>query len=313
MLYEYFGFPISSNIELPELFPLKTESLSKVSFQLNPEEADSLTELDWFFEWKSDQGHVSISVAKTDDSYILQFPQLARFFLHHQGNKLSCLKHRNVPLTTVRHLLLDQVLPRFFFHFFNMNIVHASFIEVGGVGIAFLGETGWGKSTLAAGFINSGNTVLTDDCLLVTKENAQIYGIPSYATVRLFDDSLQVVQTLPNYHVNNISHYSEKKRILSKPVHNRKLQLKAAFFLNNPNDMPQEEIRIKPFQKLLAVTQLIRHSFSLDITDRNRQNNQLDQLSDMARHKVRFWQLEYPRTFIFLPTVIQQIVTTIEE
>jgi len=44
--------------------------------------------------------------------------------------------------------------------------------------IAFLGETGQGKSTIAASLGRQGFPVVTDDCLVVEEKEDEILGIP---------------------------------------------------------------------------------------------------------------------------------------
>ena len=51
----------------------------------------------------------------------------------------------------------------------GIDPIHATVVVVDGMGIALLGNTGYGKSTLAAAFLASGHRLLTDDLLVVSR------------------------------------------------------------------------------------------------------------------------------------------------
>jgi len=113
MIYNFFGYPLKSNIEIPELGPANKQSCPVIDFILEDGLADNLGECNWFYQWKSDYGAVTISVARSSDNYVIEFPQLARFSLFSKKNVITCRRFDQVPGNTLRHLLLDQVLPRF--------------------------------------------------------------------------------------------------------------------------------------------------------------------------------------------------------
>ena len=309
MLYKYFSFPLKSNVELPELSRLTDSALAKVSFWLQKERVEILTDMDWIYQWKTDDGFVTISAAKSDDEYTLQFPGLARFVICRKTLDIRCLPQEGVPVQTIRHLLLDQVLPRLYHHFFVEIILHGSFVQVAGKGIVFAGETGWGKSSLAAAFTQVKGSVMTDDCLMLKKIGEKVFGIPSYTSIRLYEDSLSLLPASVVSDSFRMSHYSPKVRVGLHASGKNKIEIDAVIFLNDPNEYENKrDISLLPMGNLEAVKQLIRNSFSLDVTDRQVQENELKLLGGIIDSGITFWSFEFPREYTRLPDVVKEVL-----
>jgi len=76
---------------------------------------------------------------------------------------------------------------------------------------AFIGEAGAGKSTLAASFLFSGYSMLSDDCLVLEVEREAILARPAYPGVRLWDDSLEAFGT-DQCPTRPVAQYTSKRR-----------------------------------------------------------------------------------------------------
>ena len=68
--------------------------------------------------------------------------------------------------------------------------LHASAVVVDGQVLVFAGQSGTGKSTLAATFTRRGYGLLTDDIVAITRAEGQYYVQPSYPQLRLFPETL---------------------------------------------------------------------------------------------------------------------------
>jgi serine kinase of HPr protein (carbohydrate metabolism regulator) len=90
-----------------------------------------------------------------------------------------------VTSATVEHLYLNQVLPLALSRQGKL-VLHGSAVDIGGQGVAFLGESGRGKSTLAASFATEGTRFLTDDGLLLEWVGECCMIIPSHPSIRLW-------------------------------------------------------------------------------------------------------------------------------
>jgi hypothetical protein len=67
----------------------------------------------------------------------------------------------------------------------GLLVIHACAVEKNGEAIAFVGESGWGKSTLAEFLCQNGYRLLTDDVMALDGTHV----IPSYPQIRLRADS----------------------------------------------------------------------------------------------------------------------------
>src|SRR5205823_3902180 len=52
--------------------------------------------------------------------------------------------------------------------------------------VAFLGDSGYGKSSLGAAFLQAGHSLLTDDILVITENNRRFTAHPGPSRIKLF-------------------------------------------------------------------------------------------------------------------------------
>lgn len=71
----------------------------------------------------------------------------------------------------------------------GLLVLHACAVERDGTAICFVGESGWGKSTIAEYFCQRGFRLMTDDVLAIRTEDDAPTAIPSYPQVRLREES----------------------------------------------------------------------------------------------------------------------------
>jgi hypothetical protein len=68
-------------------------------------------------------------------------------------------------------------------------VLHASAIAINGGAIAFLGKSGWGKSTLAEAFYARGYGVVTDDVMAIHLDGVHPHVSPGSPSIKLFPDA----------------------------------------------------------------------------------------------------------------------------
>lgn len=307
MKYSIFHHILESNIQLPELVENRTTSPT-IFFQSTTIPHPPEAAIEWCHHWRLKNGQISISVGRENDFYWLRFPQLADFSLSPEEMRITCYRSAHIPDDSIRHLLLDQVIPRLLSHRGQL-IIHASCIQIGDSGIAFCGESGWGKSTLAAFLYSQGYPLLTDDCLLLEGKGSDIVATPGYHGVRLFEDSLAL---LPEHRdrATAVCHYGSKKRVaLPPPKAIQSLALSTIYILNNPAKLQSTTISTEKVSRAAGVIELIKHCFPLDITDIERSGDQLRKLSMLVQSKkTQFRQISYPRQRESLGQVAEAII-----
>ena len=72
----------------------------------------------------------------------------------------------------------------------GLLVIHACAVaDAEGNALAFAGESGWGKSTLAEYFCQHGFTLVTDDVIAIDIQDDGAFAIPSYSQIRLREDA----------------------------------------------------------------------------------------------------------------------------
>jgi len=307
-MYQIFDLLIESNIPLPEL-PEVADGLPAISFRLSTAEQEN-EQFDWLHHWRLPNGEITISCAKVNGDYYLRFPDLADFKIEDGCIGILCYPRSGVSDDMIRHLLLDQVIPRVASHY-GETVLHASAIMVDGHAIAFIGDTGWGKSTLAASFHVNGYSLLTDDCLLLRQDHDTILAIPAYASARLWEDSYDAMMNKKN--TESVSTpYSSKKQITldeNESVFGGGFLLSAIFVLTSKDQsMMADNIINEKISGAEIIINLTQHSFVLDVTDINKMKEKFFSLGQTAISGVTFHKLTYPHRHDLLDEVRDSVI-----
>ena len=301
--YSFFDFSIASDIPLPELPGIEDASPSYI-VRL---ESEPLVppDLSWDRQWRLPSGALQLSVARRGAAHFLRFPGLADFLVDEGGGLIRCGPDPAAPLHMVRHLILDQVLPRIVFHSGRL-VVHASAVADEQGVVVFLGQPGSGKSTLAASFHQRGFGLLTDDCLLLEESDGWFRGIPAYPGVRLWADSAEAL--LPEVEVQDgDGDQGWKKRLRTAAPPDQSPPVRALFVLGTPEEMEvAQAVSVEPVKGAAALTELIRHGFPLDTSDHRSVEEQFVESGAVLRAMPLF-RLTYPRGHDWLPEVREAI------
>jgi hypothetical protein len=256
----------------------------------------------WLNTCYSLDGQVWLAVARLETGYLLRFPAFADFVVSIDGRAVCCYPRADIPLETVRYLLLNQVIPVVLSHLGKV-VLHASACATPQGAIAFIGSTGAGKSTLAASFGLQGFSVLTDDCLLIEEQDGVMMGVPSYPGLRLWPDTISALYPhKPILHP--LAHYTQKKRLLVKPPsHHTHILLRGIYVLTPQKDVEGiNDVTITPLAQREALIEIIKHTFQLDVTDRERLGQGFRQHERVAQ-SVPFFRLTFPHEYTALSAV----------
>jgi hypothetical protein len=201
----------------------------------------------------------------------------------------------------------------------GLHVLHASAVEVSGRGVAFIGQSGWGKSTLATSFGQAGFPLLTDDALLLEAgaPGESFHLVPSFPGIRLWDDSLHHLFAGEQPEIRQDVHYTRKSRLIFAKealvtFSDRPIPLQRIYFLSPPVPPQQgDAIALVPLTPREAMTALLEYVFRLDITDCARLQEEFYWLCQLAS-KVSCYRLSYPRDFAQLPAVRSAILADLD-
>jgi hypothetical protein len=258
-----------------------------------------------FHEWILPDGTLWTQFYRTDSGYLLRFPNLADFKVSPAGHDVTAHPVPGVSDQTVEHLYLNQVLPLALSRQGRL-VFHASAVDIGGAAVAFMGESGKGKSTLAASFATGGHPFLTDDGLVVEAFEAGYRIVPSHPSIRLWQDSEAALiargtPAAPALEFTSKSRFLAGDRIA---FCDQARPLRRVYFLGDGSATAPVFERLAPTQAML---ELVRHSFLLDIEEHDLLATHFDELSALASQPI-FFRLDYPRRYEALAAVRQAIV-----
>ncbi len=298
---QYAGYTLQSQVPLPCLPPAPAPATAgPVRLHIEaPECVDQLpTSIDWQHAWRAhNEGSICLQHVKEGPQlHRLRVPGICDFLVSLDSDPVTVRIEydREVPPDTLEHLLADQILPRVLSGLGDL-IIHASCCSINGNGVLFLGESGWGKSTLASLLQSRGHQLLSDDCVLLQVNGGQVSAVSTYPSLRLFKDSLRNT-SLDTPALAPVAPYTPKHRVIQ---HGWKTMLQApvhAIFLLNDPGQAVSSISIKKVPPAQACIAMVGQGFRIDLAEPERNIGFLRQTAEVVC-KTNVFSISYPRDF----------------
>jgi hypothetical protein len=256
-----------------------------------------------FHAWELPEGEPWAAFYRLGDGTLIRFPNFADFELSSDGRRVVCAPAPDVSAVTIEHLYFNQVLPLVLGRLGKL-VFHASAVEIGGFAVAFPAASGRGKSSLAAAFAADGNPFLTDDGLVLEPVEGGYEVQPSHPSLRLWEDSRKWLGTETS--TAPAVSYTAKARLLADEglTHcDSPRRLLAAYFLG---DGAATDIVFRPLSAAKGLIEWAKHSFLLDVQDKELISSHFDRIAVLAR-SVPCIALDYPRNYDVLHDVLHAI------
>lgn len=186
--------------------------------------------------------------------------------------------------------------------------LHGSAVAIGGRAVAFIGQSGDGKTTLAGALAKAGHPFLTEDVIELVASSGGYTLQPKPSGLRLFADSA-------HYLLGDAIEWPENASKLDVssdatiPFRDQPAPLAAIVILGHDH---AAELSITPIQTSAAVQLLLPHSFILDVEDKPRLKTHFGRIVGLSLD-VRCYQLDYTRDYEKLPQVITAITAAVQE
>lgn len=253
--------------------------------------------VEWLHHWRNPDQSIHLSMARTACGYWLRSPGLCDFLIDPAQGSIKLMSEPELDADTLEHLLVDQILPRYLAGKGEL-VLHAAAMRIDGNAVLFLGESGWGKSTLAGLLGNNGFDLLSDDCMILRPGLGQLVAIPTYPSLRLFGDSIAAMGTT-DAATAPVAYYTDKRRLpaaerMGEPA-TVGIPVAALYLLVDPRAGSGRH-DIQPLAPAAACMSLIQHSFQLDMKDLAQIKGRLAQAS-AATALVPAFTLDYPRDY----------------
>jgi hypothetical protein len=182
------------------------------------------------------------------------------FFIR-QGRDILVEPEPGVEESVVQLYLFGPVLA-LLLHQRGFLVLHASVVSLDGVAVGFLGEKGWGKSTMAATLNSKGHALVADDLLVITPDEDETPLVqPGPPHFKLWPEAAEASfgddpKTLARLH----SQTEKRTRSAHTGCLDEPLPLGSIYILERGIQL--ESVRLPPNEALLA---LVRHSYLSEI------------------------------------------------
>lgn len=287
---------LQSRSAIPELQPLARAARGAWTFRLSRDRHPGTRCVRWFHDWTLPDGRRWLSIGRVGRQYVVRFAGDAWFFIDPSARTVTAFPFAGVPARTVRHLLLDQVVPMLLADAGHL-VAHASAVVVPGGAIAFLGPSGSGKSTLAAALARQGCALVTDDCLVVDLSRRPAHVIPTYAGLRLWPDALRALFPDTRGRTARVAHYSRKRRVGHHPgdvVFRRRSEPLSAVCVLDAPAARRRNASLTRLRGHAAFASVLRCTFHLDVGRESAARRALERVTAML-DTVPVFRLRMPR------------------
>ena len=238
--------------------------------------------------------------ARLDDgATYLRWSGLGEFVVSRDGRCIRCRRFAHASLEAFQVYLLQRALS-FALVKQGMEPLHATAVVDGASAVAFLGDTGCGKSTLAAACLREGDALVTDDLLVLRREGACVLAAPGPHRIKLFAGTAR--RLLDRKAAAPPMNRRTRKLVLPLPPQRMALQLvplRAIYVL-----APHREHRIETetLPPRAAFHALLKHTFNYLHRDADRLQRLFTEAADISL-AVPVKRLHYPRRYASLADV----------
>lgn len=245
-------------------------------------------------------------------SYV-RWENIGEFLVSSNGRLITCCPSRESNEESFQVYLLGQALS-FALVRCGFEPLHATCIVMEGYAVAFLGDSGFGKSSLAAYFLSAGDRLLTDDLLLLQERPEGFLAYPGPPRIKLFPDIARkylggVSGGVPmNSGTSKLVLPLDREKVCESPI-----TLSAIYELSPPQDMPDTQpVEFESLTSRQAFVELSCNTFNYVILDGERSSRQIKETARIV-NTVPVNRLLHPRLLSALPLVRQAIVKDLGE
>lgn len=249
--------------------------------------------------WISPQGEIKAEFYRSGDHFLVRFLGDADFQISEDGQRVVAMPTLTANDETVGDLFRNAICPVLANHTGGLCL-HGSAVLLGDRGIAFVGRSRSGKTTLAGAFAKAGFPFLTEDVVDLVGNDGR-YDIQSKEPVlRLMPDSAA--------HLLGSADRNEQGKRTIEPAaqipHSKNSASLAAIVILG-EDRPRD-VQLDRLTADAALVSLLQHSFILDVEDKPRLSAHFSRLADLAQ-TVPCYSLDYRRDYSELERVIATV------
>jgi hypothetical protein len=249
------------------------------------------------------------SLRLVDGTFYIRWARLFEFLISPDGRQILYHRLERGSKESFSVYLLGQVLS-YSLLALGREPLHGTTVAVDGRAVTFLGDCGYGKSTLGAAMLSRGYPVLTDDVVALESVNGGWTVHPGVPRIKLFPRVARRLlrSTLRGAPMNPGTSKLVLPLALNQTVR-RTLQLKTIYVLSDPaNDSVEpEQPVIDQLSRHEAFFEIIRAAFNLTVLERERFANQF-RFATRLTAAVPVKRLRFRRRLSALPSVCDAVL-----
>ncbi len=304
--YEVYGLRVRSALPLP---CSREPSPGPVDAEVVNGSASFFSDVCRTIGTKPDNARWFQHARHADGSHYLRWTGLFEFLVAADGRRIACRSLDGAALEAFQTYLLGQVLS---FALLKQGIesLHSTAVVIDGKAVGFVGDCGYGKSSLGAAFLQAGHQLLTDDLLVVKEIGEEFVGCPGPPRIKLFPE---MARRLLGERVTGTSMNALTPKLVI-PLGEEKTRvcqgvspLKAIYVLNPPTDgARRSRVTIHRLFPRQAFAELLKATFNAMVVEPARLGRQFEVTARLAGI-VPVKSLAFPRTLEGLPRVREAI------
>lgn len=286
--YSAFGLTVRSEIELPELPRTDHQVSDDVNVVIRWGSIDPPRETD----------DTAIDYSGPDEYYLLY--QVATIRIR-DGREIVVDPRDDPPHEVLRHVVLGPAL-NYLLHQRGHFVLHASTVEIEGRAVAFLGESGQGKTTTAMAFLLEGFPVLSDDVATIEfgPDGPRVQsGYPAIkldpAVVERFDIPVEKPRRTSASRDRHFHGLPYEQPATPVPLE-RVYVLEDGDALDIVHPPPREQLM-----------ELVEHTYTRGLLDDDKTAVSNFRRCTMLAEEVTVKRLQRPRTFETLPGLVERV------
>lgn len=237
----------------------------------------------WYHRWYDSEGCWLSAGRRCDGWYVLRFRDAA-FSIAPDGKVIRYDTALDPSSVSSRHFLLNQVVPMVM-NLRGVEVLHASSVLTSQGAVVFVGNGGYGKSTLAASLIREQFPLLSDDAVPLVVRGQQVWTSSGPAEMGLWPRARRLLNR------NDDSPNKLLVPLIAGEHQEGEFPLARIYFLK-PSDQ-RRNVAVEPASKSETFLELVRAAHRLDLTDGRMLERQVNTLHQVAS-QVSARTVEYP-------------------
>ena len=305
-MYDYsaYGLIIRSQFYLPEL--VEASASPSASTPRPKGESDVAVLLEPIQRRTSTSNpDVGDSVWATPDEAFIDYPGTAAFLVR-GGRQIIVDVDPAAEQRLIRLFLLGPVLA-LLLHQRKFLVLHASAVALGNQAVAFVGEKGMGKSTMAAAMLARHHPLIADDLVAIDTTVDQPLAYPGFPQLKLFPESAALLdpdpRNLPRVHPE----FDKRATRTEERFEARPLPLRRIYILDNGN-----EDRVQRLSPREGFMELVRHSYLLGFLQATRSAVEHFHQATTLASRAAVARLIRRRSLDSLPAIAQLVEDDVE-